>query len=212
MDGHGNHVPGVVRRHETARPALHPPHAEGDGIVLIKEPLIEIGGGAGAALFVAVGQEVLEQRGGLPVFGVVTLHALDERHGESPGEKRVLAVALLVAAPADVAAQVGVGRPDDQGAPCGNWCSGRCSGLRTPRWRQPHGGCRCPKSRPGRWTGGRWWRRPPALRPWRPSTCIIDRIPSRGTPGRCDSNATFSSNVIRETMLLTRSSRGRLGF
>ena len=114
MDGHGNHVPGVVCRHETARPTLRPPHAEGDGIVFIEEPLIEIGGGAGAALFVAVGQEVLEQRGGLPVLGVVTLHAFDERHCESPGKKRVLAVALLVAAPADVATQVGIGRPDDQ--------------------------------------------------------------------------------------------------
>ena len=117
MDGHGNLVPGVVRGHEATRPALDPAHAEGDGIVLIEEPLIEIGGGAGTALLVAVGQEVFEEGGGLPVLGVVTLHALDERDGESPVEERVFAVALLGAAPADVAAHVGVGRPDDQGAP-----------------------------------------------------------------------------------------------
>jgi len=50
------------------------------------------------------------------------------------------------------------------------------------------------------------------LTPWRPSTCCIVRMPSRGTPGLCDKSLIFSGRVIRETMLLTRASMGISGF
>jgi hypothetical protein len=85
-------------------------HAERDGIILTEEALVEIGRSAGAAILVFVGQEVLHQRSRLPVVGIGSLHSMDEcdRHGAD--EVRVFAHRLLGAAPARIAAQVGVGR------------------------------------------------------------------------------------------------------
>src|ERR1017187_1216490 len=66
------------------------------------------------ALLVAIGQEVLQQGGSLPVIGIVALQAADECGGQRAVQASILAIALFRSAPADVAAEVGVRRADDE--------------------------------------------------------------------------------------------------
>ncbi len=60
--GHGDAIPGVVGGHVSARAAVDHTHAKRDGIVFAEEAFIEVGGGAVAAVFVAVGEKVFHQR------------------------------------------------------------------------------------------------------------------------------------------------------
>src|SRR5579875_551091 len=53
-------------------------------------------------------------RDGLEIFRVVALHGLDEGHGHAAGEVGVLAIGLHAAAPAGVAEEVDVGRPEGE--------------------------------------------------------------------------------------------------
>jgi hypothetical protein len=110
---HRHAVDLVVGGHVGARAALDDTHPEGDGVVLAEESFVEVGRGMGAAVLVAVGEEVFEQRGRLPVLRVVALQAFDEGDRERAVEVGVFAVALLRASPARVAAEVCVGRADD---------------------------------------------------------------------------------------------------
>ena len=52
----------------------------------------------------------------LEVVRIVALHALDEGHGHAAGEERIFAVGLLAAAPARIAEDVDVGRPEGEAA------------------------------------------------------------------------------------------------
>ena len=91
-------------------------HAERHRVVLVKEAVVEVGAGPGATVLVAVGQEMLQQRRGHPRLRVVALQALGVGRGQRAHQERVLAVRLFGAAPARIAAQVGVGRAHHQPA------------------------------------------------------------------------------------------------
>ena len=113
----GGAVDGVVGGHHGARAALADRHLEGLRVVLAPQPLVEVRRRALAAVLVAVGEEVLQQRRRLPVARVVALQAAREGGRERADVEGVLAVHLLGAAPARVAREVGVGRAhDDPGA------------------------------------------------------------------------------------------------
>ena len=116
VHGAGDAVDAVVGGHVRPRAAFHHAHAEGKRVVLVEQAGVEIGGGVVASVLVAVGAEVLHQRGGLPVARMIALQALDEGDGHGAVEPGILAVALFGAAPADIAADVGVGRAHDQAA------------------------------------------------------------------------------------------------
>ena len=96
----------------------------------------------------------------LEVMRIVALHALDERHRHAAGEERIFAVGLLAAAPARIAKDVDVGRPEGQAEIAARGCCRewpRCT-WRALRWRWCR---RCdasgpyPRLRPGRWLAGR---------------------------------------------------------
>src|ERR1700722_111918 len=63
--------PSVVGRHHGVGPAVLDGHAEGPGVVLAEEALVEVRGGTIASVFVAVGEEVLQERGGEPDVRIV---------------------------------------------------------------------------------------------------------------------------------------------
>ena len=112
--GHGDVVPGVVGGHHGVGVAVLDGHAKGHGVVLVKEAGVEVGGGAVAVVLVGVGEEVLEEGGGFPGFGVGTLEAAGEGGGQGADEEGVFAVGLFGAAPAGIAGEVGVGSADDE--------------------------------------------------------------------------------------------------
>ena len=102
---------GVVRRHDALHAALLDRHLEGGQVILKQVVLRHKRRAALTALLVVVGGEVLGTGHGLQVFRVVALHALDELYGQLPGQEGVLAVVLLVAAPAGVTAHIDGGTP-----------------------------------------------------------------------------------------------------
>ena len=61
-------------------------HAEGHGVVLAEEALVEVGRAGGPGVLVLVGEEVLHEGGSEPVRGVGTLQAVDEGDGEGSDE------------------------------------------------------------------------------------------------------------------------------
>ena len=58
--------------------------------------------------------EVLAGGDGAQVVQVVALHAVNEGHAQPAGEERIFAVGLLAAAPAGIAKDVDVGRPEGE--------------------------------------------------------------------------------------------------
>ena len=74
-------------------------------------------------VLVGVGEEVFEERGGLPVVRVVSLQAVDEGGDHGAVEERVLAVDLFAAAPAWVAGEVGLRAPEHEDAGGCIWAS-----------------------------------------------------------------------------------------
>src|SRR5881394_2716613 len=62
----------------------------------------------------AVNGEVFYRRDGLEVFRVIALQTANELHGKPSREKRILAVGLLPSAPARVAKEIDVRRPERQ--------------------------------------------------------------------------------------------------
>jgi len=112
---HRRVVPRVVGGHEGVGVAVLNRHAEGNRVVLLKQPHVEVRRRAAAAVLIAVGEEVLEQGGSGPVRAVA-LQTAREGGGHGADKEWVFTVGLLAAAPARVSAQVGVGRADDQTA------------------------------------------------------------------------------------------------
>ncbi len=110
MNHHGRAVPRVVGGHHRARTALLKAHAERHGIVFAKEALVEIGRSMGSAVLVLIGEEVLHQRSCLPMFRIGPLQSVHERHRQRADQVRVFAHRLFRAAPAWIAAQIGIGR------------------------------------------------------------------------------------------------------
>jgi hypothetical protein len=58
--------------------------------------------------------EVLACGYGAQVVGIVALYAVDEGNSQSGGQERVFAVGFLAAAPAGIAKDVDVGRPEGE--------------------------------------------------------------------------------------------------
>ena len=105
----------VVGAHDRARMALGDDAGELRGVVLAQRPLVHVRTAGPAVVLAVVGGEVLQGGDGLvvavrrlrelPVL-VLALQAVDVLRGQVGGEDRVLAPALVVAAPARVAGQV----------------------------------------------------------------------------------------------------------
>ena len=104
----------VVRRHHAGRGVRLDRHPERHVVVLVQQPRAEVGGGGGAVDLVVVAEVVLERGRGHQVGRVVTAHAARVAVAIVPVRKRVLGVALLVAAPAGVAQRVDHRRPEVQ--------------------------------------------------------------------------------------------------
>jgi len=62
----------------------------------------------------AMDGEVFDSGDGLEVLRVVPLKTFDELHGEAAGEIGVFAIGLLAAAPAGIAKDIDIGRPEGQ--------------------------------------------------------------------------------------------------
>ena len=110
----GHAVVGVVGRHQRlgSRAGAFP---ETVRIIVAEERLVEAGVGAEAAVFVAVREEVLHQRRAAPVLRIVALDAAHFGGHQLTHEIGVFAKTLLRAAPARVAGEIGVGRPEHEG-------------------------------------------------------------------------------------------------
>ena len=108
-----NTVDRVVSAHHAARLALDDGRAERRqvGVVQVVRRHLHVFLVA-VRLWPAVHRKVLGGRDGLEVPGVVALQALDEGDADARRQVRVFAVGLLSAAPARVAKDVDVGRPD----------------------------------------------------------------------------------------------------
>jgi hypothetical protein len=115
VDVAGHAVPGVVCRHHRAGAAVSDRHLKGLGVILAPETLVEIRRRVEASVLVAVGEEVFQQARGLEGARIIAGEAACESRGKRAGEKGVLAINLLGAAPARIAGEVGVGRHDDEG-------------------------------------------------------------------------------------------------
>src|ERR1700679_403724 len=111
----GVFIDAVVGAHDGVCFAFCDRRAEG-GQVCVPEIVrsgIDVGfvaGGFGAG----VDGVMLGRGDGAVIFGIVALDAFDEGCAEAGGEERVFAVGLLAAAPAGIAEDVDVGRPDGQ--------------------------------------------------------------------------------------------------
>ena len=90
---------------------------EAVGIVVAELLLVKTGVRLVAAVLVAIGEEMLHQGRAPPVGGIVALDAFHLGGDHFAHEVRVLAEALLGAAPTGVARKVGVRRPEDQALP-----------------------------------------------------------------------------------------------
>ena len=62
----------------------------------------------------AVDREVFGGRDDLEIVRILALQSFDERHGHAAGEERIFAIGLLAAAPARIAKDVDVGRPEGE--------------------------------------------------------------------------------------------------
>src|SRR5205823_431847 len=105
----------VVGAHQRVRTALPDAGLEVGQIALAQVALAHDGVervplGLGAR----VHGEMLHRRDGLQVLRIITLHSPDELHCEPSRKERVLAVGLLATAPAWIAEQIDVGRPEGQ--------------------------------------------------------------------------------------------------
>ena len=110
----GSAVEDVVSHHEGLRMAFRDGLLERHQVVLPQVALIHDRVASGPASLVVVGDEVLEGRGRLDVPGVVALQTLDDGNRQGAVEEGVLAVRLLVAAPARFPPQVHHRRPYGQ--------------------------------------------------------------------------------------------------
>ena len=135
----GDFVDGVVGAHDGVGLAFDDGGAEGGqvGVPEIVRGGIDVGlvaRGFGAA----VDGVVLGGGDGAEVFGIVALDAFDEGCAEAGGEEGIFAVGFLAAAPARIAEDVDVGRPDGEAVVDGRECCvrwRRCT-WREPRWRR----------------------------------------------------------------------------
>ena len=111
----GELVDGVVGAHHRLHLALGNGGAERGQIGLFKIARAGINVEAVAQLLgSAVHGEVLAGGHGAKMIEVVALHAADKGDAQPAGEERIFAVGLLAAAPARIAEDVDVGRPEGQ--------------------------------------------------------------------------------------------------
>ena len=108
MDGHGDAVPTVVGGHEGTAASLGDAFIERISIVFMEQARVEVGGSAVPSVLVAVGKEMLHQRGGFPVAGMIALQAAYAGNGELGGEESIFSETLLGTSPARVAGKVGI--------------------------------------------------------------------------------------------------------
>ena len=216
----GRAVDGVVGAHDGLRVGLGDGGAEGGevGVFEVVRGDVDVGLMA-RGLRAGVHGEVLGRGDDAEVVGVGALHAGDEGDGHAAGEEGIFAVGLLAAAPARVAKDVDVGRPEGEaeellvlivadgfvvlGAGFGGddlglswWISGVSQVAAMPM------------------TCGKLVASPAKATPCRPSFHqSYAGTPRRGMAGAWSRICwTFSSSVIWEMSELMRSSRGADGF
>src|ERR1039458_4787050 len=114
INDHRGAVPCVIGSHDSLGAAILEAHPEGHAMLLPEEALVEVRRRTGAEILIAVGKEVLEQCGRLPVLRVVTLKALDKGNGHGSVKERVFTADFLTASPAGVARQVRLRSPEHQ--------------------------------------------------------------------------------------------------
>jgi hypothetical protein len=114
MGGAGSSVEDVVSHHEGLGVSFRDCLLERHQVILPEVPLVHDGIAARAPDLVVIGDEMLEGRGHLDVLGVVALQSLDDANRQGAGKEGVLAVGLLVAAPARLPSHVHHGRPEGQ--------------------------------------------------------------------------------------------------
>ena len=111
----GAPVHAVVGAHQRVGVAFPDAGGEVRQIALAQIALADDGvEGVARGLGPRVHGEMLHGRDRLQVFRVIALHPTDELHGEPAGEERVLPVCLLAAAPARIAEQIDVRRPEGE--------------------------------------------------------------------------------------------------
>src|SRR6266566_1764889 len=64
----------------------------------------------------AVNSEMLRRRDNSKIVRIVSLHSGDERYSQAPAQERIFSIRLLAAAPAGIAEDIDVGRPEIQPA------------------------------------------------------------------------------------------------
>ena len=109
----GNAIVGIVGRHQGHSPLLGS-FPEAVAIVFAEQSLVKTGIRLVAAVFIAVGQEVLHKGGPPPVSGVVSLDAADLGGHHLAHQIGIFAETLLGTAPAGVAGKVCVRGPKNQ--------------------------------------------------------------------------------------------------
>ncbi len=115
--GHRDTVPGIVGGHKGTGASLCDAFVKGIRIIFTEQPFIKIRGGGIPTVFVAVGHEMLHQRGTFPIAGMISLQSPDKGHGHLSCQVCVLAEAFLGPSPARVPCQVGIGSAHDHAAP-----------------------------------------------------------------------------------------------
>ena len=104
MDGARYPVVSIIRRHKCPRAAFGDAFIKGITIVFAEEALVEVRGVEIAIVLVAVRQEVLHQRGCLPILRMVALQTLGVGYNHAGNQEGVFAKAFLRPSPARVAA------------------------------------------------------------------------------------------------------------
>lgn len=74
----------------------------------MEQARVEVGGSAVPSVLVTISKEMLHQRGGFPVAGVIALQAAYAGNGELGGEESIFSETLLGTSPARVAGKVGI--------------------------------------------------------------------------------------------------------
>ena len=108
MYRHRDAVPAVIRSHKSPATALGDTFIKRIGIVFTEQPLIEIARRRVTSVFIAVGQEMLHQRCGLPVSGIVALQTLHHGDGELSYQIGILTIAFLGTSPTRITRQIGI--------------------------------------------------------------------------------------------------------
>src|SRR5665213_1296107 len=91
-------------------------HAKWNGIVLMQQPTIEIGGRSSTSIFIAIRQKMLDQRSGQPIPRIIALQSLDESNRHRTCQRRIFSIRFFAPSPAWIPGQVGIRSTHDEPA------------------------------------------------------------------------------------------------